>query len=84
MNILFKENTFENITDALDLPSGTQAQKAAREKEFYAALPASLADPEKDWLWNYLQHCNKTGFGGWAIPPPNGPKWLPDAASSSW
>jgi hypothetical protein len=81
MNILFKEPIYDNVMKALDKPTNDPT----READFYAALPASLVKAEKDWLWNYLQHCKETGTGGWANPPKNNPdNWLPDAASVGW
>jgi hypothetical protein len=89
MNILFKGPTYDNVMDALNKPSGTPdpagCHADAREHDFYAALPASLVKAEKDWLWNYLKHCTKTGTGGWANPPKDDDDyWVPDAASVGW
>ena len=80
MNILFIPPTFDNIMAALNKPKSDPTRKT----DFYAALPASLVQAEKDWLWNYLQWCTETGTGGWGIKPIGGPSWLPEAASVGW
>ena len=75
MNILFKAANYDNIMKALDKPNNDPTRKA----EFYAAVPASLNAAEKDWLWNYLQHCHK------ATDPanPGGYDNVPEAMAAS-
>jgi hypothetical protein len=81
MKKLFKEEYFDKIMAILDLPHSDTTRKT----KFDDALGNAFVQPEKDWLWNYLQHCNEKDFGGWAKGKPGDPSWLPDAlASSGW
>jgi hypothetical protein len=62
LNKLFKETHFDAIMTALYKPD----DDPTRESDFYDACGnAGLDAAEKDWLWNYLKHCNKSEFGGW-------------------
>ncbi len=81
---LFKSPAFDNITAALDMPTGTGQQQNARKAAFDAALPAWLVQSEKEWLWNYLERCNRSGAGGWGKGHVGHQDWLPEAASSGW
>jgi hypothetical protein len=64
MNKLFKEAHFDAIMGALYLPEDAPGH-TERKDAFYTACGSAGLDPvEKDWLWNYLQHCNQTGFPG--------------------
>ena len=52
---LFNADFFDAIVDAIQI-----ADPTARETAFDAAVENIkwLTQKEKDWLWNYLQHCN--------------------------
>ena len=81
MNILFKEGTYEEIMNALNLP----ANDPNRKNNFENALAKTpLVKAEIDWLWNYLSHCTEKGSGGWGNNKPDGSADLPEAASAGW
>ena len=57
MNKLFKEDNFDAIMTALY----KDEDDPARKTDFDAACDAAgLTPEEKAWLWNYLEHCNRT------------------------
>ena len=58
MTVLFNKGTYEAITGILDQidPKNIDAKKS----QFKAACGNAINDQEKEWLWNYLKHYNKT------------------------
>jgi hypothetical protein len=81
MKKLFQKKYYDPIMAALNSnPKDKQAFDNTMDD-------AGFVQAEKDWLWNYLVKCNKTGFGGWCKGRPGDPEWLPEAeaaASSGW
>lgn len=80
--ILFQQKYYGKIMKILNSPPAP-----GRKAEFNKALGNEFVQAEKDWLWKYLQWCNKDGFGGWSdaagLPETPG-EVVEDAAKSGW
>ena len=66
MTVLFQQENFDLIQPILDMPIGAPGRDLAAFKT--ACANTGLEEEEKEWLWNYLEHCfeeDATKTGGW-------------------